>query len=107
RMGETAPEILSIDGRQDLISGDIQGARVRISNYNDVTKRTDPAMLAIEANLLKRLGQLGAARSVYEHILQIDDKNVRVLEELGKIEADLKDYRSAAEHLGMASRVMP
>jgi tetratricopeptide (TPR) repeat protein len=107
RIGETAPEILSIEGRLAVISGDIQGARVLISRYNDMTQRTDLTMLAIEADLLSRLKQYGAAKTVYERVLQYDKQNVRVLLALGTLEAEMLDYADAATHLGLASQMMP
>ncbi len=107
RIGESDPRVLSVDGRLDLISGDFAGARTRISLYNDQTQRTDPLMLSIEADLLMKLGQKGAAKAVYERILSLDRQNLRALRALGVIEADMSDYKSAYQHLSLALAMLP
>ena len=107
RTGETDPQVLSIEGRLDYISGNLPGARQTISRYNDLTQRTDPAMLALEADLLDRLNQRGAAKAVYTRILELDPQNIRVLVALGRIEADQRDYKAAAAHLAVATAILP
>lgn len=107
RMSETDPQVLSIDGRLDYISGNLAAARQTISRYNDLTQRVDPSMLALEADLLDRLNQRGAAKTVYARILELDPQNVRVLVALGRIEADQQDYKAAAMHLATASAILP
>ncbi len=108
RTGETDPQVLSIDGRLDYISGNLAGARQTISRYNELTtQRPDTSMLAIEADLLDKLNQRGAAKAVYNRILALDPQNVRVLIALGRLEADQRDFKSAAIHLGTASEILP
>ncbi len=107
RTSETDPQVLSIDGRFQYISGNLAAARQTISRFNDLTQRTDTAMLTLEADILDRLQQSGAAKAVYVRILELDPQNVRVLRALGKLEADQKDYKAAAEHLTKASEILP
>jgi tetratricopeptide (TPR) repeat protein len=106
--GETAPEVLSIDGRLALVDNNIKGARTLITKYNDQTQRTDVSMLMIEAKLLVNDGQFAAAKSVYERVLQIDEINIVALVDLGNLEAQhLSDYKAAAGHLYSASKLYP
>ena len=108
RTGETDPQVLSIDGRLDYISGNLAGARQTISHYNELTtQHPDTSMLAIEADLLDRLNQRGAAKGVYTRILELDPQNVRVLIALGRIEADQRDFKAAAIHLATANAILP
>ncbi len=107
REGESAAWVLGIDGRLALASGDIPGARTTISAYNDQTQQTDTTMLMLEAELLTRIGQKGAAKTKLERVLQLDKQSVRALRSLALIEADERDWTSAAKHLGEASSLRP
>lgn len=107
RMGESDSAVLGVDGRLALASGDVPGARTMISAYNDQTQQSDESMLMLEAEILSRIGQKGAAKTKLERVLALDEKNVRALRSLAMIEVEDRDYRSAATRLKFASSLMP
>lgn len=105
--GESAAPVLAIDARLALIAGDLAGARTAATRYNDQTNRSDPQMLVMEGELLRRTGNSGAARSTLGRVLQLDQTNLRALISLTELEATAGNFAEAARHAGAASQLLP
>lgn len=107
RVGEGEPALLAVDGRQAFMKNDLLEARRIITRYNDQTQRQDVQMLVLEGDLLRRAGSFGAARQVFERIMQIDRYNVMAMVSLAEVETAENNFPAAAQLFDAASRLVP
>ncbi len=101
------PTLLSIDARVKYMEGDISAARKLLSDYNDQTLSKDPQSVLILAEILLRQGSVGAARTNYERVLELDPRNLRALMRLASIAMQEQEYETSSRYYEAALRLKP
>lgn len=108
KVGETSSEVLAVDARLALISGDKAGARSLVTRYNDLTQASpNVQMIMLEGQLLLEAGSRGAAKQRFERVLTLDKTNARALLGMAQIHRADNNYIEAARFYEMAAQVMP
>lgn len=109
RVGDTNNAVLSIDARLSLINGDVKGALTQLTRYNQQTNEQDPQLVLLQASLMERTGSIGAAKSAYERVLQLPDRNShgRAYASLSKLASDAAEYPEALRLTTQALRYSP
>ncbi|MCC6322446.1 MAG: tetratricopeptide repeat protein [Phycisphaerales bacterium] len=107
KIGDTAPEVLSLDARLLYIQGDRNGSRALLTRYNELTGQKDARSMALLGQLLLQQGNTGAAKQSFQRVLERDPRNVRALRYLGKIEQDAGNYAEAQRYLKQVLALIP
>lgn len=97
----------SLDARLRFLAGDISQARTLISKYNDQTERRDAMSVLFEAEIMRSLGNRGAAKTAYQRTLELQPRNVRAMMGLGQVLQEEGDIPQALGYLSAASSMMP
>lgn len=104
---EELPMLGALDARLKFISGDVSGARTLISKYNEQTGQRDATSVLLEAEIMRAMGNTGAAETSYKRVLTLQPRNVRALLALGQMAQDSGDYTEAVQYLSSASALIP
>lgn len=108
KVGETSSEVLAVDARLALISGDKAGARALVTRFNDLTQSNpNVQMILLEGQLLLDAGSRGAAKQRFERALTLDKTSARALLALAQIYRADGNFLEAARHYEMAAQLMP
>lgn len=106
-IGEKENRVAAIDARLAYVRGDLPGARTLISKYNDDTARNDINSVYLEGEIMRKLGNDGAARTAFQRVLALQASNVRALLALADLEAQDRNYEQARNYLQQASDLLP
>lgn len=107
KIGEGDTAVMAMDSRLLLMKGDIAGARGKVTQYNDQTDRRNLPMLLLEADILRRTGNYGAARQVYTRVIDLDARNLEALMGLADLETRQSNLGEAVKWLTQAASVAP
>ncbi len=105
--GEGDTALLLLDARLALSDGDAVTARKLLSQYSDRTANTDPSAALLLGEVLRRQGNLGAAKDQFERVLELDPSNVRAAASLGDVCLRMNDYPGAAAAFARAAELRP
>ncbi len=104
---ENSPLLLSIDARIKFMEGDLNAARKLLADYNEQTGARDGLTLQLLAEVLIRQDNLGAAKTNYERVLDLDPRSVRAMTRLAEMAIAERDFPKALRLLESASRLDP
>lgn len=107
RIGDTAPEVLSLDARLLFINGDRSGARTLLTRYNELTGQRDTRSMALLGQLLAMQGNAGAAKQAFQRVLERDPRNPRALRQLGILEQNAGNYPESLRYLKQLLALTP
>ncbi len=101
------PMLLSVDARLKYMEGDLNAARKLLSDYNEQTGARDVLALQLLAEVLIRQENLGAARTNYERVLDLDPRSVRAMTRLSEMAMAERDFGKARRLLESAVKFAP
>jgi tetratricopeptide (TPR) repeat protein len=107
RVSESDSKVIALDARRQYTKGDFNGARTLATRFNDMTDRRNISMLALEAEILRRGGNSGAAKATFQRIVELNPGNVGAYIQLGEIEALGQNVCETAKYFTQASTLVP
>lgn len=107
RVGESDQNVMAMDARLLLMKGDISGARVKVTQYNEQTDRRNVSMLLLEADIMRRTANYGGAKLVYTRIYELEPRNLEALLGLADIETKQTNLTEAVRWLTLAAAIAP
>lgn len=107
RVGEADLNVMALDARLLLMKGDVQGARVKVTQYNDQSDRRNTSMLLLEGDILRRTGNFGGAKQVYARVFEIDPRNMDAIMGMVDIEQRMANVNEMVRWLTMAAALQP